>query len=223
MNRGTYMSHIHIAIDGPAGAGKSTVAKVIAQKLNITYIDTGAMYRALTLKIIQSKVKFEDIDRIIEVCKGTSIELDNNRVILDDVDVTEKIREPIVNSNVSLIAKVPEVRKILVEIQRQTAQGKSVVMDGRDIGTYVLPNAPYKFYLTAAISERAQRRYLELKNKGFNIGLKEIEDEIAQRDKIDQERSISPLKPAQDAIIINTTSKTIKQVVEEIIDFIYRG
>lgn len=214
------MEKMHIAIDGPAGAGKSTIAKSIAKKLDITYIDTGAMYRALTYKVLKELIDLNNNDIIINIVNETTIELDKNKVFLDKQDVSNEIRHPIINNNVSKIARIPEVRMKMVEIQREIAYNKSVVMDGRDIGTYVLPNANYKFYLTASIDERAYRRYLELKKKGILASFQDIKNEIINRDKIDTERSIAPLRPAQDAIIINTTSKSIKMVINEIIDLI---
>ncbi|RBP45598.1 (d)CMP kinase [Garciella nitratireducens] len=214
------MEKMHIAIDGPAGAGKSTIAKSIAKKLDITYIDTGAMYRALTYKVLKELIDLNNNDIIINIVNETTIELDKNKVFLDKQDVSNEIRHPIINNNVSKIARIPEVRMKMVEIQREIAYNKSVVMDGRDIGTYVLPNANYKFYLTASIDERAYRRYLELKKKGILASFQDIKNEIINRDKMDTERSIAPLRPAQDAIIINTTSKSIKMVINEIIDLI---
>lgn len=214
------MAKMDIAIDGPAGAGKSTVAKNIATRLNLIYIDTGAMYRALTLKIINSKIDFEDQDSIFEIAKKTKIELKNNRIFLDKIDVTEEIRQPSVNSKVSLIAQISEIRKLMVDLQRNIAKNNNVIMDGRDIGTHVLPKASYKFFLTASIEERANRRRMELNNKGFKVSTDDIMTEIGKRDKMDSERSVSPLKPAEDAIMIDTTSKSIQSVVDEIITLI---
>ncbi|MCL6500807.1 MAG: (d)CMP kinase, partial [Candidatus Pacearchaeota archaeon] len=147
----------NIAIDGPAGAGKSTIAKTVAEKLNMTYIDTGAMYRAFTLKALMNNIK--SIQEIIEMIKNTSIEIINNKVFLDGKDVTDKIRERQITQTVSKIAQIPEVRFFLVEMQKKMAEKKGVVMDGRDIGTTVLPDAEYKFFLTAEIKERARRRF----------------------------------------------------------------
>lgn len=217
------MGEIHISIDGPAGAGKSTIAKLIADKLQITYIDTGAMYRALTYKLLSQSTELKNIPLIIKISNETLIELEKDKIFLDHQDVSSEIRKPIVSQNVSKVACVPEVRKRMVEIQRQIAQDKSVIMDGRDIGTFVLPNAKYKFFLTASIEERAYRRYIELQNKGIITNYEDIKEEITKRDKMDTERIVSPLKPAKDAIMINTTSRPIQVVVNDIIDIINRG
>lgn len=217
------MDKIHIAIDGPAGAGKSTIAKLIAKNLNITYIDTGAMYRALTYKILKKSIDLKNYDLIIKIVNETIIELEKNKVFIDRKDVSDKIRHPIINNNVSKVARIPEVRTRMVEMQREIAHNKSVVMDGRDIGTYVLPNAKYKFFLTASIGERTHRRYVQLKNKGIVTSLEDTKKEIVNRDRMDTERLIAPLKPAQDAIIIDTTSKSINTVIKEIIHIINGG
>lgn len=217
------MGKIHISIDGPAGAGKSTIAKLIADKLQITYIDTGAMYRALTYKLLSQSTELKNIPLIIKISNETLIELEKDKIFLDHQDVSSEIRKPIVSQNVSKVACVPEVRKRMVEIQRQIAQDKSVIMDGRDIGTFVLPNAKYKFFLTASIEERAYRRHIELQNKGIITNYEDIKEEITKRDKMDTERIVSPLKPAKDAIMINTTSRPIQVVVNDIIDIINRG
>lgn len=217
------MGKIHIAIDGPAGAGKSTIAKLIAEKIQITYIDTGAMYRALTYKLLLQSVDLKNLTLILKTTKDTLMELERDKIFIDHKDVSAEIRKPIINQNVSKIARIPEVRKRMVEMQRQIAQDKSVIMDGRDIGTFVLPNAKYKFFLTASIEERAHRRYIELQNKGILTNYKDIKKEIIQRDKMDTERSVAPLKPAKDAIIIDTTFKSIQDVINDIIDTIYRG
>ncbi len=217
------MDKIHIAIDGPAGAGKSTIAKLIAKNLNITYIDTGAMYRALTYKILKKSIDLKNYDLIIKIVNETIVELEKDKVFIDGKDVSDKIRHPIINDNVSKVARIPEVRTRMVKIQREIAYNKSVVMDGRDIGTYVLPNAKYKFFLTASIDERTHRRYAQLKNKGIVTSLEDIKKEIVNRDRMDTERLIAPLKPAQDAIIIDTTSKSIDMIIKEIICIINGG
>ncbi|WP_073257821.1 (d)CMP kinase [Caldanaerovirga acetigignens] len=209
-----------VAIDGPAGAGKSTVAKMIAERLNLVYVDTGAMYRAITLKALErGNFSKQGIKKIAE---ESTIELINGRVYLDGRDVTEEIRNPSVDEKVSTVASIPQVRKRLVEIQRQMAKNYGVVMDGRDIGTTVLPNAKYKFYLTADIKIRAKRRYEEMLNKGIKRDLEKVEQELAQRDKQDMERAYSPLKVAEDAVVIDTSSKTPEEVVNEILDYIKR-
>ena len=210
-----------IAIDGPAAAGKSTIAKEISKRLNIEYIDTGAMYRALTLKMINNNIDMEDIEKIIEIANSTSIKFKNNSIYLDDVIVDEEIRKNIVNNHVSNVAKIKEVRQIMVMIQREMAQHSNIIMDGRDIGTVVLPHANYKFFLIASVEERARRRYLEIQKKGEEtISYKRILEEITVRDTIDSTRDVSPLKKAIDAYEIDTTDKTIEETIVEIISII---
>lgn len=211
------MSEIAIAIDGPAGAGKSTIARIIAGRLNITYIDTGAMYRAVTLFIMRKGIKLEDVDRIKESMESINIKLRDDRVYLNEEDVTEEIRLQEVGGNVSLIAAMPVVREKLVELQRHMADNDSVVMDGRDIGSNVLKNAGVKIFLTASIEERAKRRYTEMVGKGYEVDFESIKSEIILRDKIDSEREFNPLIKAHDAIVVDTTGKSIETVVEEIL------
>ncbi len=209
-----------IAIDGPAGAGKSTIAKLIAQKLNCTYINTGAMYRAVTYKIIKIGGKFsqEDLENLLE---NTEIQLKGEKVILDGEDITDKIKNENVAKMASKVAKVPIVRQKLVEMQRKMAEKeKCVVMEGRDIGTVVFPNADIKIFLTASPEERARRRYEELKQKGYNIPYEHLLEKIKERDKQDSERKIAPLKPTPEHIIVDTTYKTIEEVAENILNII---
>ena len=201
-----------IAVDGPAGAGKSTVSKIVAQKLGYTYIDTGAMYRAVALKSSQT---CEDLIMIID---KINIELDDKaRVFLDGQDVTKEIRTQEIGKLASDVSKFGFVRKRLTELQRQMAQRGAVIMDGRDIGTQVLPNADLKIFLTASLDERARRRFEELKAKGQSVNLDTIKTEIALRDKQDSEREIAPLKQAEDAILIDSTNLQINEVVEKIL------
>ncbi|WP_129597119.1 (d)CMP kinase [Anaerophilus nitritogenes] len=211
------MDFMSIALDGPAGAGKSTIAKKISEIKNITYIDTGAMYRAIALKVIKENIDIKNQDDIKKMLLGTQIDIKGNDILLDDQIVTDEIRNPNVNKMVSHVAKILEVREKMTYLQRKNASYQDVIMDGRDIGTFVLPNATYKFYLTASIEERAKRRYVELKEKGFEVTLEEIKDEIQKRDKMDMEREIAPLKKAKDAIEIDTTGKGIEQVIMEIL------
>lgn len=211
-----------IAIDGPAGAGKSTVAKLVAQRLGLLYIDTGAMYRAITLKALRRGVK-EDPGALSLLAKDTRIQLVpgiKQQVMMDGEDVTEEVRKPEVCCNVSLVAQVPGVREVLVEQQRLMAKENGVVMDGRDIGTVVLPKATHKFFLTASPEERALRRAKELSQKGYTIDIKTLTDEIRERDYIDSNREIAPLVPAEDALIIDSTGMEISQVVDMIIEII---
>lgn len=217
------MSRITIAIDGPAGAGKSTISKEIAKKLNIQYIDTGAMYRALTLKVIRANIELNDASKIVNILKKTSIKFINNHIYLDGDIVDEEIRTNEVSNTVSIIAKIKEVREILVELQRQIAKNSSVIMDGRDIGSYVLPDADYKFYVTASVEERGKRRYKELLKKGVKTSLEDIIKEIEKRDKIDSTREFAPLVKSPNAIVIDTTNKTIEECVNEILSYIKKG
>ena len=201
-----------IAVDGPAGAGKSTVSKIVAQKLGYTYIDTGAMYRAVALKSSQSD---EDLADII---KDINIELDDKaRVFLDGQEVTKEIRTPEMSKLASDVSKLGFVREKLTDLQRKMAQRGEVIMDGRDIGTQVLPNADLKIFLTASIEERTRRRFEELQAKGQDVNFEVLKNEIALRDKQDSEREIAPLKQAEDAILIDSTNLTIDQVVEKIL------
>ncbi|HQA60014.1 MAG: (d)CMP kinase [Tepidanaerobacteraceae bacterium] len=211
----------NIAIDGPAGAGKSTVARIIAEKLNMTYIDTGAMYRAITLLAIRHNKR--DVKDIIELANQAQIKLSKGSIYINDEDVSDAIRSVDVNSEVSKIARIPEIRLAMVQLQREMAKNKGVVMDGRDIGTTVLPDAKYKFYLTANVKERALRRHREMLAKGEKVTLEDIEKEIIRRDHQDTNRDLSPLKAAEDSIIIDTTDKTVQQVVEDIINIVKRG
>lgn len=210
----------NIAIDGPAGAGKSTVAKILAEKLQMLYLDTGAMYRAVTLKSIKNNVFAES--KIAELSGNIQIDIKDNKIYLDGEDVTQDIRTPEVTNMVSYVAKIPKVRENMVNIQRKFAEKKGIIMDGRDIGTTVLPDAKYKFFLTADLKERAKRRSLELAQKGHNIDVEKVQKDIQERDVQDMQRACSPLKVAEGAKVIDTTNKTIDEVVEEIMGVIRR-
>ncbi len=213
-----------IAIDGPAGAGKSTIAKIIARRLNYIYIDTGAMYRALTLKALNQGLNLDDEDMLARLAYDTEIRLKvEDRVLLDGIDVTEEIRSNKVSNNVSLVAKVKKVREVMVTLQQDMAKEGGVVMDGRDIGTVVLPNADYKFFLTASVKERARRRYQDLCQAGEEVDLHQIEQEISRRDEMDKDREISPLKQAEDAIEVDSTCLSIDEVVKEILTICQEG
>ena len=211
---------IIIAIDGPAGAGKSTVAKLIAEKLGFIYIDTGAMYRSLALKVKRLGLNLENEKKITELAEKTSINLQyhNNKlkVILDNEDVSEEIRKPYITDRVSEVAKIKEVRKIMTNLQRQFAKNNNCVLEGRDIGTVVFPNAQYKFYLDADFTERTKRRFKELKEKKEKIQIMAVEKDLSQRDRIDSTRETAPLKKAQDAVYIDSTNLSIQQVVDKI-------
>lgn len=212
---------IKIAIDGPAAAGKSTVAKKVARLLNYTYIDTGSMYRALTLKAIQTKTPFDDEGALVNLLKNISIKfvyIDHEQhIILDGVDVTKEIREHNVTKNVSSVAKHKQIRELMVQQQQQLAENGGVVMDGRDIGTHVLPEAEVKVFLVASVEERANRRHEENLKRGFSSNLERIKQEIISRDLEDENRAVSPLVKAADAVEINTTHLTIDEVVDKII------
>ncbi|MBT2677694.1 (d)CMP kinase [Bacillus sp. ISL-35] len=211
---------ISIAIDGPAAAGKSTVAKIVAEKLTYVYIDTGAMYRALTYKALQKGARLDHEAQLIDILNDTLIELQpgemGQKVLLDGVEVTNDIRSSEVTNRVSYVAVHELVRKEMVKRQQEFARDGGVVMDGRDIGTHVLPNAEVKVFLLASVEERAQRRHAENIQKGFPSDLEKLKQEIAARDKIDSEREVAPLKKANDAVEIDTTSLTIADVVEKI-------
>ncbi|MCH4072643.1 (d)CMP kinase [Pseudoramibacter sp.] len=213
---------MQIAMDGPAGAGKSTIAKCVAKKLKITYLDTGAMYRAITKGVIDRGICFDDQDAIAEYAHQAVIAFKGDQIFLDGQDVTRAIRTPEVSAHTSDVASVPEVRKVLVQAQQQIAEGTDVIMDGRDIGSRVLPNADYKFYLDAAVSERAKRRYDELKAKKALDGktLADIEADIEKRDYLDSHREVDPLVCCEDAHRIDTTAMTIDQVCDCLIEII---
>jgi len=205
-----------IAIDGPAGAGKSTVAKLLSKKIGFTYIDSGALFRAITLKVLKLGIDINDINSIIKHAENSKIDFINNSIYLDGIDVSKDIRDDIINKNVSYIAMIPEIRKIIVNIQRKIAKNKNVVVDGRDIGTTVFPDAFIKFYLTASVDERARRRYNQYSDK-TKYSIEDIKNQIIHRDYIDSNRESSPLKQADDAILIDTTGKNIDEVVEEML------
>jgi cytidylate kinase len=212
---------INIAIDGPAGAGKSTVARKVAESLNYIYIDTGAMYRAVTLSALHSGISIDDKEAISHHAENIAITLKPGKagqvVLLNGEDVTTDIRSREVTLHVSQVSSVERVRLRLVGMQRQLAQGKGVVMDGRDIGSHVLPSAELKIFLTASVAERALRRFKELNGRD-GISLEQLEREIAERDRKDQEREISPLVCAPDAIVLDSTSMTIDEVADNIVN-----
>ncbi len=214
-----------IAIDGPAGAGKSTVAKILAKKLGFLYIDTGAMYRTLTLKTLEDKINPSDNDLIVKLARQTSIDLSNNpdgsiKMLLDGRDVSSPIREPRITKLVSDISKIKGVREVMLGLQRKLGKEKNSVLDGRDIGTVVFPDADKKFYIDANPQERVKRRHKELIGLGQNISLEDVEANLTNRDKIDSTREFAPLKKADDAIYVDTTSMSIKEVVNALLRYI---
>ncbi|MCR5438857.1 MAG: (d)CMP kinase [Selenomonas sp.] len=214
------MKKLVVAIDGPAGAGKSTVAQLAAKKLGYTYIDTGAMYRAVAWKTLQQGKEITD-ELILEVVKDIDVNLQyadgKTKVTVDGTDVSAAIRTPEVSGIVSQVAALGPVRVKMVDLQRKMAERGSVLMDGRDIATNVLPNADVKIFLTASIEERAMRRWKEMKEKGYDITLEKLQQDIAARDKADSEREISPLVQAEDATLLDTTGLSIDEVVSRIL------
>ena len=206
-----------IAIDGPAGSGKSTIAKLIADDLGLVYLDTGAMYRLVTLKALNEGI-LGDFEKIKKMLNNLNIDIKENGFYLDNVDVSDEIRKPIVSENVSDIAAIREVREKMVDLQRKFSESKNVILDGRDIGTVVFPSADVKIFLVADAKERANRRYKELVKKGENIKIEKIYENILKRDEIDSTRKESPLKKAEDAIEVDTTSKNIGEVKNEILN-----
>ncbi len=213
MKKGSFV----ITIDGPAGSGKSTVAKNLARELGFTYLDTGAMYRALTLKCLNKGVSLENEDEVYRTIHNTDLKIESlpegTRVIIDGKDVSQEIRLPEVSRNVQHIAKLKRARQALTELQRKFAEGKKIIAEGRDMGTVVFPHALLKFYLDASVEERAKRRAKDLEVLGRPTSLEEIIREIQERDYEDTHRSIAPLKPASDAIILDTTNYSLEEVM----------
>ncbi|MDD2446054.1 MAG: (d)CMP kinase [Tissierellia bacterium] len=207
-----------IAIDGPAGAGKSTIAKRVAQELFIEYIDTGSMYRALTLKVLRNRIDPMNKKKVTELLSNTDIDIDNNHIYLDGFNVDDEIRENIISKNATYVATIKEVRDVMVTLQQNLAKKKSVIMDGRDITTVVLPNADFKYFVTASVEVRSKRRYKELLEKGeANITLEKIMDDIIKRDRNDSSREIAPLKKTSDSLLLDTTNKSIDECVNIIV------
>ncbi len=210
-----------IAIDGPAGAGKTTIARMVSKKLGYNYIDTGGMYRAISWKAFRKKIDLQSKRELIRMVRNSRMELKSKggtaRVYLDGKDVTNNIRNKRVTEGASILAAIPEVRKELVKIQRRLGSSGGIVVEGRDIGTVVFPRADYKFYLDASLKERALRRYRELKAKGEKGNLAELEKAIRSRDRRDRTRGVAPLKIAPDAVVIDSTDMSKKEVVEFIL------
>ncbi|HJD04897.1 MAG: (d)CMP kinase [Mediterraneibacter sp.] len=210
----------NVAIDGPAGAGKSTIAKLVAKKKGYIYVDTGAMYRGLAIHFLKKKADPEDRQAVAEACRDAEVTIGYEdgvqQIYLNGENVTGMLRTEEVGNMASKTSAIPEVREKLLELQRSLAREKDVIMDGRDIGTNILPNADVKIYLTASVETRARRRYDELKEKGTDCSLDEIARDIRERDERDMTREIAPLKKAEDAILVDSSDMTIQQVVDEI-------
>ncbi len=215
-----------IAIDGPAGSGKSTVSKKVAERLGILYVDTGAMYRALTLKAMNTSISLNDEAGLVGIARSTTIELVQKEdktlsVVLDGKEVSCQIRTPELTNNIKFVARIPGVRSEMVKMQRKIAQkGKGAVLEGRDIGTVVFPDAEYKFYLDAEFEERVKRRHKELVEGGVSVDFVNIKEDVKRRDKSDMERAVAPLRKAEDATVIDTTKLTIDKTVEKILTHI---
>lgn len=209
-----------IAIDGPSGAGKSTIAKELAKALSIDYIDTGAMYRAVAYKILKEGIDLTNKDAIKEMLNTTDINFSKGETVLDGKVISDKIRTPEISRLASNVSAFPEVREKLVDSQRDMGSTKSVIMDGRDIGTNVFPKARYKFFLTASVEERARRRWQELKEKGQPMDLSQVVADIEQRDRNDSMRALNPLRKAEDAVVLDTTGLSIEEVTAFILKMI---
>ena len=207
------MKNLIVAIDGPAGSGKSTIAKLVAKKFNFTYIDTGAMYRMITLYLLENNISFDNLDKIQKILNEINLDMKEDKFFLNNVDVSLKIREEIINENVSKVASIKAVRENLVNLQRKIASDKNVILDGRDIGTVVFPNAQVKIFLVASAEERARRRYNEFMEKKVEITYDEVLKSLKERDHLDSTRKESPLVKASDALELDTTNLKIDEVV----------
>lgn len=210
---------ISVAIDGPAGAGKSTIAKIIGEKFNLMYINTGSMYRAVTLMAMNANISEKDVDELVRIVESLEMHFEGDHLFVNKEDLTGIISMPIISNNVSKYAAVPKIREILVKLQQDIAKKFNVIMDGRDIGTVVLKKATFKFYLTASSEERAKRRYEELISNGIEVDYDTILSDIRKRDYIDTHREVSPLKKAIDAIEIDSEDLNINEVAQKIITY----
>ena len=211
---------ISVAIDGPAGAGKSTIAKLVGKKFDLMYINTGAMYRAVALMAVRNDVKPEEVEKLVKLVDTMEMHFENDDLVLNGVNVQEEITMPEISAIVSNYATIPEVRAKLVELQRNMSEKYDVIMDGRDIGTVVLKDSKFKFFLTASAEERANRRYKELTERGLEVNYDEILSEIIRRDTIDSTREVDPLRKADDAIEIDSSNYNINEVTEIICNYI---
>lgn len=212
----------NVAIDGPAGAGKSTIAKLVAKEKGYIYVDTGAMYRGLAIHFLDKGIQPQETEKVIEACKDAEVTIAYEdavqHVYLNGKDISSRLRNEEVGNMASVTSAIPEVRKKLLELQQNLAKTQNVIMDGRDIGTCVLPHADVKVYLTASVETRAKRRYQELQEKGEDCNLEEIAHDIEERDRRDMSREIAPLKQAEDAVLVDSSDMTIAEVVKTIVD-----
>ena len=212
----------NVAIDGPAGAGKSTIAKLVAKEKGYIYVDTGAMYRGLAIHFLDKEIQPQETEKVIEACKDAEVTIAYEdavqHVYLNGKDISSRLRNEEVGNMASVTSAIPEVRKKLLELQQNLAKTQNVIMDGRDIGTCVLPHADVKVYLTASVETRAKRRYQELQEKGEDCNLEEIAHDIEERDRRDMTREIAPLKQAEDAVLVDSSDMTIAEVVKTIVD-----
>ena len=212
----------NVAIDGPAGAGKSTIAKLVAKEKGYIYVDTGAMYRGLAIHFLDKGIRPQETEKVIEACKDAEVTIAYEdavqHVYLNGKDISSRLRNEEVGNMASVTSAIPEVRKKLLELQQNLAKTQNVIMDGRDIGTCVLPHADVKVYLTASVETRAKRRYHELQEKGEDCNLEEIAHDIEERDRRDMTREIAPLKQAEDAVLVDSSDMTIAEVVKTIVD-----
>lgn len=212
----------NVAIDGPAGAGKSTIAKLVAKEKGYIYVDTGAMYRGLAIHFLDKGIQPQETEKVIEACKDAEVTIAYEdavqHVYLNGEDISSRLRNEEVGNMASVTSAIPEVRKKLLELQQNLAKTQNVIMDGRDIGTCVLPHADVKVYLTASVETRAKRRYQELQEKGEDCNLEEIAHDIEERDRRDMTREIAPLKQAEDAVLVDSSDMTIAEVVKTIVD-----
>ena len=207
------MKNLIVAIDGPAGSGKSTIAKLLAKKYDLTYIDTGAMYRMITLYLLENNIDISDLKKVERVLNTVNLDMQGDKFFLDNVDVSTKIREKRINDNVSKVASIKIVRSNLVDLQRKISNNKDVILDGRDVGTVIFPNAQVKIFLIASPEERARRRYNEFLEKKTEITYDEVLKSIKERDHIDSTRDESPFVKADDAIELDSTNLTIEDVI----------
>ncbi len=209
-----------VAIDGPAGSGKTTLAKLLAQRLNISYLDTGATYRALTLKALRQNLPLDNASMLADLARNLNLKIERDRIYLDGQDVSKELRQPIIDKNISLVVSHPPVRQVMVALQRQIAQKRDFVVEGRDITTVVFPKAEFKFYLDADFEVRLKRRAKEFLEKNIKIDLEELRQDLSRRDLADKTRKTGPLQRAPEAIYIDTTNLNIEEMLREVLSYI---